>query len=149
MAWDFSFASFIRKKAKNYTDSVALNGVSVNYPVIVSGTWQVFDPVANAYIDTGVPATGTQGEIGDTGATGPPGSKGDDGAVGPKGDTGATGPAGPKGDPGDMPILFNPATGNAEPLQDIINSLYKLTTDTKRITVGDFDKLKINQKYNI
>ncbi len=38
------------RRAGIYTDGVALNGVPVNYPKVVAGTWQVFDPVANAYI---------------------------------------------------------------------------------------------------
>ncbi len=53
------------KRAGNYTDGVALNGVPVNYPKVVDGTWQVFDPVANAYIDTGIEAQGEQGEAPD------------------------------------------------------------------------------------
>ncbi|MDR1299674.1 MAG: hypothetical protein LBJ84_05425 [Oscillospiraceae bacterium] len=45
-----------KKGAKSYTDSVALSGVPVNYPEVVNGTWRVYDPVAGAYIDTGVSA---------------------------------------------------------------------------------------------
>lgn len=50
------------RRAINYTNSVALSGVPVNYPKVVNGTWQIFDPVANAYIDTGVAATGETGD---------------------------------------------------------------------------------------
>ncbi|MDR1246135.1 MAG: hypothetical protein LBK57_03805 [Clostridiales Family XIII bacterium] len=61
------------KKAKNYTDAAALVGVPVNYPEVdaVTGTWRVFDPVANAYIDTGIKAHGTDGTDGRDGAPGP------------------------------------------------------------------------------
>ena len=53
MAWDFDFANWIRKKCKKYTDSVALNGVPVNYPKVVDGTWRVYNPVTGGYVDTG------------------------------------------------------------------------------------------------
>lgn len=54
------------KKAKNYTDAAALVGVPVNYPEVdaVTGTWKVFDPVTDAYIDTGIVAHGTDGQDG-------------------------------------------------------------------------------------
>jgi hypothetical protein len=52
-------------RVKKYVDSVALNGVAVNYPQVVNGTWQVFDPSANAYIDTGINAQGNDGEQGE------------------------------------------------------------------------------------
>ena len=52
-----------------------------------AGNWFKWDATAGAFADTGVAATGPQGEQG---------PKGDTGAQGPKGETGATGP---KGDP--------------------------------------------------
>lgn len=92
-----------------------------------TGNWFKWDATAGAFADTGVAATGPQGEVGPkgdtgaTGATGPQGPKGEtgprgpqgeqgiqgetgpagpQGPVGPKGDTGDTGPQGPKGDTG-------------------------------------------------
>jgi len=94
----------------NYVAAVALNGVPVNYPKVVSGRWQVFDPVANAYIDTGIYARGSRIRINsvtenweiseddgatwtDTGASarGLTGAQGSPGQKGDTGDTGATG----------------------------------------------------------
>ena len=54
-----------------------------------TGNWFKWDATAGAFADTGVAATGPQGEVG---------PKGDTGAQGPKGDTGSTGPKGDKGD---------------------------------------------------
>nr|DAF24208.1 MAG TPA: collagen I alpha 1 [Caudoviricetes sp.] len=65
-----------------------------------TGNWFKWDAAKNAFIDTGVAATGPQGEVGPKGDTGEQGPKGDTGATGPKGDTGATGAQGPKGDTG-------------------------------------------------
>lgn len=46
--------------AKKFTNSVALNGVPVKGPQIdpVTKHWKVFDPMGNAYVDTGVVAAG-------------------------------------------------------------------------------------------
>ena len=65
-----------------------------------TGNWFKWDATAGAFADTGVAATGPQGEVGPKGDTGEQGPKGDTGATGPKGDTGATGAQGPKGEPG-------------------------------------------------
>ena len=65
-----------------------------------TGHWFKWDAANNAFADTGVSATGPQGETGPKGETGEQGPKGDTGATGPKGDTGATGAQGPKGDTG-------------------------------------------------
>jgi len=48
------------QRAKKYANSVALNGVPVKGPRINSVTkhWEVFDPVSNAYADTGEIADG-------------------------------------------------------------------------------------------
>lgn len=62
-----------------------------------TGNWFKWDAAAGAFADTGVAATGPQGEVGPKGDTGEQGPKGDTGATGPKGDTGATGPTGPEG----------------------------------------------------
>ena len=53
--------------AKSYTDSVVLNGVAINNPRINPTTrhWEVFDPLTNSYIDTGIIAEG-RGENGIT-----------------------------------------------------------------------------------
>lgn len=65
-----------------------------------TGHWFKWDAAQNAFADTGVAATGPQGEVGPKGDTGEQGPKGDTGATGPKGDTGATGAQGPKGETG-------------------------------------------------
>ena len=54
-------AVWAKRQSKKYTDSVALHGVPVNYPKIVNGAWQVFDPAANEYRDTGAVAAGRDG----------------------------------------------------------------------------------------
>lgn len=65
-----------------------------HYPTITGGIWYVWDVDAGEYVSTGVPATGPQGERGETGSQGP---RGETGSQGPKGDTGATGAAGADG----------------------------------------------------
>lgn len=65
-----------------------------------TGNWFKWDAEQNAFADTGVAATGPQGEVGPKGDTGAQGPKGETGATGPKGDTGATGAQGPKGETG-------------------------------------------------
>lgn len=59
-----------------------------------SGTWEVWDAAAGAYVDTGVSAQGPRG------ATGPQGPKGETGATGPQGPAGAKGDKGDAGAPG-------------------------------------------------
>ena len=66
-----------------------------------TGNWFKWDAKSNTFTDTGVAATGPQGEQGPKGDTGEQGPKGETGAIGPKGDTGATGTQGPKGEKGD------------------------------------------------
>ena len=94
------------------TETIAALNTAVNeaetaiehYPKIEDGTWRVWDVTNEEWVDTGVNATGPQGETGPQGAQGAKGDKGDAGEQGPKGDTGATGatgPQGPKGDKGD------------------------------------------------
>lgn len=65
-----------------------------------TGHWFKWDATAGAFADTGVAATGPQGEVGPKGDTGEQGPKGETGATGHKGDTGATGAQGPKGETG-------------------------------------------------
>lgn len=65
-----------------------------------TGHWFKWDAAQNAFADTGVAATGPQGEVGPKGDTGEQGPKGETGATGPKGDTGAPGAQGPKGETG-------------------------------------------------
>ena len=48
-------------------------------PKIQNGTWWLWDSEKKAYVDTGSPANGKQGEKGDTGAQGQQGEKGDTG----------------------------------------------------------------------
>lgn len=66
-----------------------------------TGNWFKWNAAAGAFADTGVAATGPQGEVGPKGDTGEQGPKGDTGATGPKGDTGATGAQGPQGETGE------------------------------------------------
>ena len=81
-----------------------------------SGTWEVWDAAAGAYVDTGVAAQGPKGDKGEQGAQGAAGPRGEQGPKGdagekgapgaagpqgPKGETGATGPQGPAGAKGD------------------------------------------------
>ena len=65
-----------------------------------TGNWFKWDATAGAFADTGVAATGPQGEVGPKGDTGEQGPKGDTGATGPKGDTGDPGETGPQGPAG-------------------------------------------------
>lgn len=73
-----------------------------------TGNWFKWDATAGAFADTGVAATGPQGEVGPKGETGPQGPKGETGATGapgpqgPKGETGATGPQGEQGIQGEI-----------------------------------------------
>ena len=92
---------------KNWVDEVLKAGASAEtavskmpYVDSATGHWFKWDAAQNAFTDTGVAATGPQGEVGPKGDTGEQGPKGDTGATGPKGDTGATGAQGPKGETG-------------------------------------------------
>lgn len=73
-----------------------------------TGHWFKWDAAQNVFVDTGVAATGPQGEVGPKGETGPQGPKGETGATGatgpqgPKGETGATGPQGEQGIQGEI-----------------------------------------------
>ena len=73
-----------------------------------TGNWFKWDATAGAFADTGVAATGPQGEVGPKGEPGPQGPKGETGATGatgpqgPKGETGATGPQGEQGIQGEI-----------------------------------------------
>lgn len=68
-----------------------------------TGNWFKWDATQNAFADTGVAATGPQGEVGpkgDAGEQGPKGDTGVAGATGPQGPKGETGPRGPQGEQG-------------------------------------------------
>jgi hypothetical protein len=69
MGWNFSFAAWIRKKARIYTDSVALSGVPINYPTVnpVTLTWRLFDPTIPGYVETPYTAIGQTPQIGANG----------------------------------------------------------------------------------
>ena len=58
---------------------------SLNAPKIEGGTWHIYDQNAQAYVDTGIAATGPQGVKGDTGAQGATGEKGEKGDPGQDG----------------------------------------------------------------
>ena len=75
-----------------------------------TGNWFKWDAAAGAFADTGVAATGPQGEVGPKGDTGAQGLKGDTGATGPKGDTGDKGETGPRGPQGPAGPVNVPAT---------------------------------------
>ena len=97
-----------------------------------TGNWFKWDAAAGAFADTGVAATGPQGEVGPkgdtgaTGATGPQGPKGETGPRGPQGEqgiqgetgpAGPQGPVGPKGDTGDTgPQGLKGDTGETGPV---------------------------------
>lgn len=97
-----------------------------------TGNWFKWDATAGAFADTGVAATGPQGEVGPkgdtgaTGATGPQGPKGETGPRGPQGEqgiqgetgpAGPQGPVGPKGDTGDTgPQGLKGDTGETGPV---------------------------------
>ena len=55
--------------AKRHTNSVALNGVTVQHPRINPTTkhWEIFNPGINGYVDTGIRAEGVTPEIGTNG----------------------------------------------------------------------------------
>ena len=71
-----------------------------------NGNWFEWDADTGAYVDTGVSATGPQGEpgpqgpAGSAGPAGPQGPQGETGEKGDKGDTGETGATGPQGPQG-------------------------------------------------
>nr|DAH31319.1 MAG TPA: collagen triple helix repeat protein [Caudoviricetes sp.] len=67
-----------------------------------TGKWFKWDATAGAFADTGVAATGPQGDTGPAGPRGEQGERGIQGERGPVGATGATGETGPKGDKGDV-----------------------------------------------
>ena len=62
----------IRPWVKKYVNGVALNGVPVRTPQIDSATknWLVFEPISNAYVDTGIYAEGQEGQTPAIGANG-------------------------------------------------------------------------------
>lgn len=69
---------------------------AVRQPVIRNGNWWVWN--GSDYADTGISATGLQGE---RGLQGPKGDKGDTGPAGPQGPQGPQGIQGPQGQRGD------------------------------------------------
>lgn len=69
----------------------AANAVSEGISIGDNGNWHIGGQ------DSGVTATGPQGEKGEPGEKGEQGEKGDTGPQGEKGDTGAVGPQGPQG----------------------------------------------------
>jgi len=56
------------KKAEEYANSVALNGVPVKAPLINPSTkrWEIFNPLSNSYVDSGIFAEGQSGNDGIT-----------------------------------------------------------------------------------
>ena len=80
--------------------------ISGKMPIIVDGTWWIYDTEKESYTDTGSPSQGTKGEKGDTGPQGLRGQKGDpfthsdftaEQLADLKGEKGDTGPQGSSG----------------------------------------------------
>lgn len=65
-----------------------------------NGNWYVYDHTTAAYVDTGVAATGPQGETGPQGIQGEKGETGETGPQGPQGEQGIQGETGPQGEQG-------------------------------------------------
>jgi hypothetical protein len=55
----------------------AVDWIKLKLPVIVGGTWWLYDAATDAYADSGVDAVGPQGSPGTQGMTGPRGERGD------------------------------------------------------------------------
>ena len=113
--------------------------------IYAGGTAPYIGETGNWYIaneDSGVPATGPQGEKGDKGDTGPQGDKGDTGPQGEKGDTGAQGPQGeqgpqgPQGEKGDKGETgaAGPAGADGATAAQVIAAL---STETWTFTLAD------------
>lgn len=108
---------------KSWVDEVLKAGASAEtavskmpYVDSTTGHWFKWDVTKNAFADTGVAATGPQGDTGPKGDKGEQGPKGDTGATGltgPTGPTGLTGPTGPTGPEGPKG-----ATGDTGPQGD-------------------------------
>lgn len=82
-----------------------------------TGNWFKWDATVGAFADTGVAATGPQGEVGPKGDTGPRGPQGEQGIQGETGPAGPQGPVGPKGDTGDTgPQGLKGDTGETGPV---------------------------------
>ena len=95
---------------QSWVDEVLKAGASAEaavskmpYVDSATGHWFKWDAAKNAFIDTGVAATGPKGDTGPAGPKGEQGERGIPGERGPVGATGATGArgeTGPKGDTG-------------------------------------------------
>ena len=95
---------------QSWVDEVLKAGASAEaavskmpYVDSATGHWFKWDAAKNAFIDTGVAATGPKGDTGPAGPKGEQGERGIPGERGPVGATGATGTrgeTGPKGDTG-------------------------------------------------
>ena len=95
---------------QSWVDEVLKAGASAEaavskmpYVDSATGHWFKWDAAKNAFIDTGIAATGPKGETGPVGPKGEQGERGIPGERGPVGATGATGArgeTGPKGDTG-------------------------------------------------
>lgn len=93
---------------QSWVDEVLKAGASAEaavskmpYVDSATGHWFKWDAAKNAFIDTGIAATGPKGETGPAGPKGEQGERGMQGERGPVGATGATGATGAKGDKGD------------------------------------------------
>ena len=93
---------------QSWVDEVLKAGASAEaavskmpYVDSATGHWFKWDAAKNAFIDTGIAATGPKGETGPVGPKGEQGERGIPGERGPVGATGATGARGEKGDKGD------------------------------------------------
>ena len=97
-----------------------------------NGNWFVYDAVQKVYVDTGIKAQGSQGQVGPQGPKGLQGPKGDTGA---KGDPGATGPQGPQGEQGErgpsgvtsVEVAVSPSTGTPSASGTVENGVLSLS----------------------
>ena len=90
-------------------------------PIIQNGTWWVYNQTAGAYQDTGINATGPQGDTGPKGDTGP------QGIPGPKGDTGPQGIPGPTAS---VNGISPDGSGNITLTASNVNAYSKTESDT-------------------
>lgn len=100
------FKEFARDSVKQYVTEAQTAAAEAKQAVLKApqvgdnGNWYVYDHTADAYVDTGVAATGPQGETGPQGIQGEKGETGETGPQGPRGEQGIQGETGPQGEQG-------------------------------------------------
>lgn len=99
-AYDYSFEAGERQRQAQIAAEKAERTLSYTHKIGSNGNWWYYDRSQEQYVDSGIPATGPQGEPGDTGLQGErgeKGEKGDKGDPGPQGEKGSNGAAGQRG----------------------------------------------------